>query len=165
MREWKRNERVEALFDETRQHRLKLSCTWEGAKEKCLFIMLNPSTADLRRCDRTLDRCISFAKAEGYGGLDVVNLYSYRTVSPVELRTAAIQSLPENSEIVQQAMTEATKVIIAWGSNAKYKEYKWVLDFANQIDKPLYCYGKTANSSPRHVLFLRKDSKIAAYTR
>lgn len=165
MREWKRNERVEVLFDETRKHRLKLSCTWDGAKEKCLFIMLNPSTADLQRCDMTLNRCFSFAKAEGFGGINVVNLHSYRAVSPKELRKAAIQSLPENNEIVEEAMTEATKIIIAWGSNATYKEYKWVLDYANQIGKPLYCYGKTANGSPRHVLYLRNDSKIAAYTR
>lgn len=164
MRDWKRNERVEVCFDEAKEHRLKLSCTWDSGKEKCLYIMFNPSTADLRMCDMTLNRCISFAKSGGFGGYDVVNLYSYRTLAPKELRKAAIPSLPENTEIVKQAMNETEKIIIAWGSNAAYKEYKWVLEYAEQIGKPLYCFGKTKNGSPKHPLFLSRDTKIIPYT-
>lgn len=55
MREWKQNENVEVLFDELKEHRLKLTCKWNDRLPGCLYIMLNPSTADTNRCDRTLD--------------------------------------------------------------------------------------------------------------
>ena len=48
--------------------------------------MLNPSTADADHDDRTIGRCISFAKREGCGGLIVGNLFQLRATDPDELR-------------------------------------------------------------------------------
>ena len=47
-----------------------------------MFIGLNPSTADEVDDDRTIKRCISYAKQWGYGGIIMANLFAYRTSSP-----------------------------------------------------------------------------------
>ena len=75
-----------AVIDKTEKYRYSLLREWDDTRHKCLFIMLNPSTADASRDDPTIRRCIAFAKREGCGGLHVVNLFAYRATDPVELR-------------------------------------------------------------------------------
>ena len=52
------------------------------------FIMLNPSRADAQINDPTITRCINFARSWGYGRLEVVNLFAYRTSKPSLLKQA-----------------------------------------------------------------------------
>ncbi len=47
----------DALISSCRKYRYHLERHWGDAKP-CLFIMLNPSTADERKDDRTIKRCI-----------------------------------------------------------------------------------------------------------
>jgi hypothetical protein len=49
----------------------------------CLFIMLNPSTADEVQNDPTVSRCVDYAKMWGYAALAVCNLFAFRTPHPV----------------------------------------------------------------------------------
>ena len=51
--------------------------------------MLNPNSADASLNDPTITRCINFAKSWGYGRLEVVNLFAYRTSKPSLLKQAA----------------------------------------------------------------------------
>ncbi len=56
-----------------------------GAPVVALFVvwvMLNPSTADHVHDDPTIRRCMGFARAWGYGGIAVVNLYAWRATDP-----------------------------------------------------------------------------------
>ena len=103
MRAWKQNEKVEVKFDKLKEHRLKLTCTWDDLLPKCLYVMLNPSTADTNRCDRTLDRCISLAQNNGFGSIVVVNLFSFRTPRPKILWKASVRSLSENLSYVKRS--------------------------------------------------------------
>ena len=48
--------------------------------------MLNPSGADAQVNDPTITRCINFALSWGYGRLEVVNLFAYRTSKPSLLK-------------------------------------------------------------------------------
>jgi len=164
MREWKRNENVEVLFDELKEHRLKLTCKWDDTLPRCLYIMLNPSTADTNRCDRTLNRCISFAKDNGLGSIVVVNLYSFRTSNPQLLWEAIVQSHPENAENVKQAIDEAETVIAAWGGQVKRKDsFSWVLDHAKKSEKTVHCLGRNKSGTPRHPLYLRQGTNLEKY--
>lgn len=164
MREWKPEENIEVLFDESNAHRLKLTCTWDGTLPRCLYIMLNPSTADNDKCDPTLGRCISLAKDNGFGSITVVNLFSFRTPKPKLLWEANVQSLPENVCNVTEAMNEAEVIIVAWGGAVRKKtNFTWVLNHAEIIGKSVYCFGQNKSRTPKHPLFLRRDAELEAY--
>ncbi len=53
----------DAIFSPCGQYRYSLSRVWDESKPYALFIGLNPSYADAEKDDRTLSRCISFAKS------------------------------------------------------------------------------------------------------
>ena len=52
---------------------------WNSFSKTVAFIMLNSSRADAEVNDPTITRCINFALSWGYGRLEVVNLFAYRT--------------------------------------------------------------------------------------
>ena len=69
-------------------YRYRLERVWApGALLAC--IMLNPSTATEERNDPTIERCERRARALGFGGLSVVNLFAFRATYPADLRRAA----------------------------------------------------------------------------
>ncbi|QSY98613.1 DUF1643 domain-containing protein (plasmid) [Rhizobium bangladeshense] len=89
-----------------------------------LWLMLNPSTADAEKDDPTLLRIIKWGKAWGYDGAIVVNLYPFRSPSPIELKKwhAAGGLKPSvyerNRDITLAAMKECDWEIMAgWGGS------------------------------------------------
>ena len=50
--------------------------------------MLNPSTADATCNDRTIEKCIRYAKSWGYGGIEVCNLFAWRAKNPSQMKGA-----------------------------------------------------------------------------
>lgn len=75
-----------AILSNCEKYRFQLWRIWDESKPKVLFIMHNPSTADGNDDDPTIRRCINFAKAWGYGGMYVGNIFPYRATDPKELR-------------------------------------------------------------------------------
>lgn len=67
----------DAIFSPCGKYRYSLSRVWDESKPYTLFIGLNPSYADAENDDRTLSRCISFAKSWGYGGVYMTNLFAF----------------------------------------------------------------------------------------
>ena len=65
-----------AVLSPCRQYRYALWRKWADGPQ-VLFVMLNPSTADESVDDPTIRRCISFAKAWGFGSLSVGNLFAF----------------------------------------------------------------------------------------
>jgi len=61
------------------KHRFDLWEMWNYNKPFVLFIGLNPST---RFNGGLVTRCKNLAKEWNYGGVHIVNLFSYRTSSP-----------------------------------------------------------------------------------
>jgi hypothetical protein len=54
-------------------------------ERSCLFVMLNPSTADDRVDDPTIRRCRNFAKGWGYSYTLIANVFAYRATVPADL--------------------------------------------------------------------------------
>lgn len=78
-----------ATFSECRRYRYRLWRYWDRSKPPLCFLMLNPSTADDLSNDPTVERCQRRALAMGFGGLEVVNIFAFRSTDP-----AALYSLP-----------------------------------------------------------------------
>lgn len=138
-----------------------------GEPLSCLFVMLNPSTADGNQDDATIRRCVGFAKAWNYERLEVVNLFAYRATKPRDV--LARQNRREeiigwqNSELVTQASREAGLVVCAWGANVN--DLDPTRDHVETVRGWLgygdhYALGFTKDGHPRHPLYAPLDSAL-----
>ncbi|WP_274650851.1 DUF1643 domain-containing protein [Paenibacillus humicola] len=154
--------RAGAIIDSSGRYRYALWRCWQEDAPKAAFVMLNPSTADDRRNDPTIARCIAFAKAWGYGSLEVVNLFAYRTAHPDELMHAADPVGKQNDAYMLAAVNRSDLVLLAWGTRGSFWDrHQRVLNLLSRYD--LYALGLTKDGFPRHPLYIRADSKPIRY--
>lgn len=152
-----------ATFDETGQYRYTLWRCWDGAGRKVAVVMLNPSTADHRRDDPTIRRCIGFARRWGYGSLLVVNLFAYRTHSPAILRQVAEPVGSRNDHYLRYARRRAADVVVAWGTHgALHDRHQRALTLLGGR-RPLLCLGQTRDGFPKHPLYLPASSELRPF--
>ncbi|MGJ5675612.1 MAG: DUF1643 domain-containing protein [Nostochopsis sp.] len=142
-------------------YRYLLSRKWDVNKPQVTFVMLNPSYADAYQDDRTLTRCINFAKSWNYGSLEVVNLFAYRAKQRPGLLLAADPIGPKNNSYIELATKRTDSIILAWGGG-KYPKIKnrdkEVLSLI--AHKSLYSLGDlTKDGNPRHPVRLRASTK------
>lgn len=83
----------------------------------CMFVMLNPSTADATIDDPTIRRCITFAHSWGYGAIYVLNLFAFRATDPRELLRTADPIGPDNHIYLKCWGMSADIRIAAWGAH------------------------------------------------
>lgn len=128
-----------------------------GRSDPCVFIMLNPSTADGRQDDPTIRKCVGFAGRWGFTRLIVVNLFAYRATNPKDLRRAADPIGPRNAEHVKSVCAEIDYAICAWGTNGSYlAQDAAMLRLLHQIG--VIPMGIGTKSS--HPLYLPYDSPV-----
>lgn len=156
-----------AQFSEDGRYRYLLTRQWDVTTEprRCVFVMLNPSTADGYQDDPTIRRCMGFARREGCDELTVVNLYALRATRPVHLWEAADPVGPDNDRwlcdvTLEISYDDPTLVVAAWGVHAKPDRVKRALEL---IELPISCLGHTKDGSPRHPLYLPKDAPLVPY--
>jgi hypothetical protein len=122
---------------------------------RVLWIMLNPSTADADVDDPTIRRLIGYAKAWGFGRLDVVNLYAGRATKPADLWKMLDPVGPGNSLAVGAAAGAADLIVGGWGANAPVEQVEWLLRRVMAAD--LHALATTKAGQPRHPLYLKGD--------
>lgn len=127
----------------------------------CVFVMLNPSTADATKDDPTIRRCIGFAKREGCGSLEVVNLFAFRATSPDDMKRAVQPIGPDNDRhLLEATRTADGPVIAAWGAHGGYEgRDRSVRLLLREVS--LLCLGKTKNGSPRHPLYAPSNAELS----
>lgn len=151
-----------AVISDCGQYRYTLQRRWDHIKiPLATFVMLNPSTADADNDDPTIRRCIGFAKALGWGGIQVVNLYALRSTDPKALWTAADPVGPDNdkhlTDVAQWADIASAPLIAAWGANARPDRVTAVLALPH-FDR-LTALGVTNKGAPRHPLYLPNSAR------
>lgn len=102
---------------------------------RVVFVMLNPSTADAFKPDRTVSKCVAFAQRWGADVLDVVNLFALRSTNPEALYDGARVAAGEcgdyshlwrlnvgNDHVNDDQIIETcagARVIVAWGNHGE----------------------------------------------
>jgi hypothetical protein len=132
--------------------RYELRRVWDASKPLCYWIMLNPSTANHRTNDRTIAKCIRYAKRWRFGGIVVLNLYALRATNPRELDHHFDPIGPDNDDFLARIPTDAM-VICAWG--ARGKRGQAVVDALLERGLWLHCLKRTKGGLPSHPLYLR----------
>lgn len=143
-----------AGFSRCKRYRYWLSRTWDASGEYCLFIGLNPSTADAQVDDPTIRRIMGFAHSWGYGGVIVANLFAWRASRPEDLKRALDPVGPRNNYWLRRLASESNAVIAAWGNEGGFRQRdQYVLKRIPQLK----CLGVTSQGYPRHPLYVRKS--------
>ena len=153
-----------AVIDKTGLYRYSLWREWDIDKSKIVFIMLNPSKADASIDDPTLRRCISFAKSWDYGSLIVVNLFAFRSASPLELRQVEDPIGNQNDRYLKKVIKSADRVVVAWGNNGKLMQRdRHVLELLSKHNIQPHCLGITKAGYPRHPLYVLWNKQLSVY--
>ena len=153
-----------AKLDPAGRYRYQLWRTWEPKGPVVGFVGLNPSTADATTDDPTLRRLMGFARGWGYGGLVLVNLYALRATDPTELWRADDPVGPQTDEMLRRAFERVEEIVLCWGKpGSKGDRAAQVLGWLNDLDVPLRCLGCNMDGSPKHPLYLRKDTQRIPY--
>lgn len=129
-----------------------------GPGRTCVFVMLNPSTADAFTDDPTIRRCKAFAAREGCGRLAVVNLFCLRSADPSALKTATDPIGPHADNYLQATTQDAAVVIAAWGAHPMAG--RRAVQAAGLLGGNLQALGVTASGAPRHPLYVRGDAPL-----
>ena len=126
---------------------------------RCLFIMLNPSTADADSDDPTIRRCMGYAARWGYGDLQVVNLFGLRSTDPRALLRHRDPVGERNDEYVLDAVEGTMEVdgiiVCAWGARGGWLgRDAAMLRLIRSAGGVPYCLGLTRDGHPRHPLYM-----------
>nr|WP_304654896.1 DUF1643 domain-containing protein [Sporolactobacillus sp. STSJ-5] len=166
MHAWKKDEVVNAVFDDSKKYRYALGCDWDTSKPKVMFVMLNPSIASLEGCDPTVLRCTNFARTWGYGGISIANLFAYISTNPQELTESDDCIGYDCDHYLLKLAQKSEKIILSWGQSfTKPIFWRRVKEVRNLLNGyTLYCLEVTKDGIPRHPLYLRNDLTPKIYT-
>lgn len=156
-------------------HRLWLSRRHAGdeeQRERALWVMCNPNTADERVSDNTISRVRSISQ-RNYGACDVgvVNLFTRRKTNQAQLDCGDAESNYSNAdEVLRRAFQEHETIVFAWGAGsgrwrkqnlAAYKRRaEEVEQMAGEAGREPLCLGVTKCLFPRHPARLATDAPL-----
>ena len=144
-----------ATFSECRTWRYQLWRIWNQNKTLMNVIGLNPSTADETKDDPTIRRCIGFAKAWGYSGLYMTNLFAFRATLPSDMKRAVDPIGPENDRWIRETAEKCGLVVAAWGVHGSFQKRDAVIC---EMIPNLHVFRLTAKTRvPEHPLYLPGD--------
>lgn len=156
-----------ATFGDSLEHgpqvyRYLLWRVWDPSKPIVTFVMCNPSTATAVILDNTVKKVIRFAKAWGYGGVYVVNLFAWRSTDPsklVQVGPAVVG--PGNDAAILGACNRAERVVVAWSGYATlFKRGAYVKQLLLDEGIRLYALELTISGDPWHPLYLSETIKV-----
>lgn len=169
-----------AVFSPCRTWRYRLSRVWDPIGARVNFVLLNPSTADAFALDPTVRRCVGFARAWGFGAVEVTNCFALRSTDPRRLRASASPAGadpvgpdptgadptgadpigpdpigPDNDAAVVAAARAADLVVAGWGVHAALNgRDRAVRTLLADAGVALACLRVTKDGHPRHPLYV-----------
>lgn len=156
----------DAVLSECGRYRYLLTRGWDLDKPSVAFVMLNPSTADATVDDPTIRRCLGFARAWGFGRLQVVNLFAWRATDPAELVECGDPVGQETDGHILEAVLQSRRIVAAWGAGVPklYENRPAVVRrLVYDAGGTVLCLGITKGGEPRHPLYVRGDTEPVRY--
>lgn len=148
--------KTSAEFSPDRIYRYALYRIWDDSLPLVMFIGLNPSVANETENDRTISKCIRYAKSWGCGGLIMANIFAYCSTDRSKLRTVKKPVGDKNDEWILKLSKRAKFIVAAWGTDGA------LFDRAEEIKKmnlDLYCLEVSIAGHPKHPLYLKSELK------
>ena len=149
-----------ASFSIGRKYRYSLWRIWDKEKPLVMFIGLNPSTANANDDDPTIRRVKRFAFDWGFGGVYMMNLFSYVTPYPDELVLTDVSHEIVNDFQLKQVAKHCSEIIFAWGS---FKEAKERAEKINVMFPGAKALAINNDGSPKHPLYVAKNITLVNY--
>ncbi len=141
-----------ALFSDDGKHRYQLYRTWNKFGKIALCVGLNPSTGNRSKNDPTIDRLSFTLSGLGYGGLRMVNLYTFISSDPKFLLSVDREKdLQLDMGLIFGNSLCCDDVIFCWGKfeEAKARALRVIEGFSKGL-----CFGVNQDGSPWHPLAL-----------
>jgi hypothetical protein len=153
------------VFSPDRKHRFVLwrdlrdfpSSEFEPQPGYCMFVGLNPSTADEVRNDPTVARCIKYAQRWGFQQFLMTNIFGYRATDPADMKAFPDPVGKDNDYWLARLAAEAGLVVCAWGSHGAYLERGAFVTAMLEQTATLHCLTTTKEGHPGHPLYLKSD--------
>lgn len=143
-----------AMFSPCRLYRYDLWRRWSN-DPVCVFIGLNPSTADATKDDPTIRKCVGYATRWGYGSICMVNLFAFRASNPKDMLAAEYPIGADNDAVLRSRVAGAAIVIAAWGKYGGYMNRGKIV--MTMLSATLQCLKHNKDGSPSHPLYLPYD--------
>lgn len=153
------------IFSPCRMWRYALTQVWDRRFPMLVFVMLNPSTADERQNDPTVERCERRAHKLGFGGVAVYNAFAYRSTDPRKLRQVDDPIGPTNDKYLASIVdtNKPCTIVVAWGKHASLgRRFEKVLQILSQ-QQMVYCLGQNKDGSPVHPLYISYDQPLLPF--
>ena len=145
----------EAVYSPCEKYRYALTRVWVPEGKRLLYIMLHPSKATALANDPTIERCERRARALGYGGFRVCNLFALRETDPARLKRARRPEGPDNMAQIGEALDWCDEVLCAWGVHGVHRDQgAKVLERLQASPKNCLALGITKDGHPRHPLYV-----------
>lgn len=180
--------RTGATFSADMVYRYRWWQRWDDDIMAVMFLLLNPSTATEVITDPTVARCVERAKRMGFGGIEVCNLYAFRSTDPKALYKINDPVGPDNQSEIKAAAGGCSKIIVGFGkhgfgvaaANDDMPYFGWDDDAAaenyptivveglraasRRYDGELLCLGTNRDGSPKHPLYVSGKTEPVPFT-
>ena len=144
-----------AKFSDCGKHRLALWRIWDKNKPLVCFIGLNPSTANATSDDPTIRRVKSMAALWGYGGVYMLNLFTYISTDPKKLNIKE-GNLPISDNWLFNIANKCDRIIFAYGNFEVFGRDKQVKAMFPSTGFPrVYALQVNKNGSPKQPLYVK----------
>jgi hypothetical protein len=153
-----------AVYSPCETYRYALTRVWGTGTRRVVFVMLNPSTATEAQNDPTVERCERRARAWGYDGFGVANIFAFRATDPLVMRAVADPVGPENDAAILDLAEWAGDVVCAWGSHGVHLgRCAAVAAMLRGAGHRLRHLGLTQGGQPKHPLYIGYQQQPALW--
>ena len=152
-----------AIFSLDHKYRYVLTRKWSN-NGICLFIMLNPSTADAYKFDPTVSRAYKIAKRLKLGELVVLNIFAIKGSDPSVIKEYDDPIGKYNDYYINYYCKKSKMIIVAWGNHGSYNNRSNdVKNILKRNKKGVYCIDINNSGEPKHPLYTKNNSKLKKY--